>query len=89
MCIRDRFTFVLDYGWAGLGARIGPALIMSLLWKRATGPGIIVGMLVGITTVVVWKQIPMLADNCYNLVPAFFGSLASIAIVSLASETSE
>ena len=87
--VRSVFTFVLDYGWAGLGAGIGPALIMSLLWKRATGPGIIVGMLVGITTVVVWKQIPMLADNCYNLVPAFFGSLASIAIVSLASETSE
>ena len=83
------FTFVLDYGWAGLGAGIGPALMMRLLWKRATGPGIIVGMLVGIITVVVWKQVPLLADSCYNLVPAFFGSLASIAIVSYMTEPTD
>jgi SSS family solute:Na+ symporter len=80
--VRSVFTFVLDYGWAGLGAGIGPALIMSLLWKRTTGLGVIAGMLVGITTVVVWQQFPRLADSCYNLVPAFFGSLASIVIVS-------
>ena len=87
--VRSVFSFVLDYGWAGLGAGIGPALIMSLLWKRTTGPGIIVGMLVGITTFVVWQQYPVLAKNCYNLVPAFFGSLASIAVVSIVTETSE
>ena len=87
--VRSVFTFVLDYGWAGLGAGIGPALMMRLLWKRATGPGIIVGMLVGIITVVVWKQVPLLADSCYNLVPAFFGSLASIAIVSYMTEPTD
>ena len=81
--VRSVFDFVLDYGWAGLGAGLGPALIMTLLWKRTTGPAVVTGMIVGITTAIVWKQFPDLNAQMYNLVPAFIGSLISIIVVSL------
>jgi Na+/proline symporter len=80
---RSVFSFVLDYGWAGLGAGFGPALIMSLLWRRTTGWGVLAGMTVGVTTAIVWKQFPELQNQVYNLVPAFLFSLVSIVIVSL------
>ena len=85
--VRSVFTFVLDYGWAGLGAGLGPALILSLLWKRTNGPGIVCGMVFGVTTVVVWKQFPELSKNFYGLVPAFFGSMICIVLVSIVSQT--
>jgi sodium/proline symporter len=80
--VRSVFSFVLDYGWAGLGAGFGPALILSLLWRRTTGWGVFAGMVVGLTTAVVWKQFPALQAQCYNLVPAFVFSLVSIVVVS-------
>ena len=79
--VKSVFTFVLDYGWAGLGAGLGPALIMTLLSKRTTGQGIIAGMLVGVTVAVVWK-LSGLSDTIYSMLPAFLSSMATIWIVS-------
>ena len=81
--VRSVFTFVLDYGWAGLGAGLGPALIMTLLWQRTTGPGILAGMIVGVTTAVVWKQIEWLSSAFYSMIPAFTASLLTIVVISL------
>ena len=79
--VESVFRFVLDYGWAGLGAGLGPALIMTLLWKRATGPGIVAGMLVGVSVAVVWKA-SGLSATLYSMLPAFFASLLAIVLVS-------
>ena len=88
--VRSVFTFVLDYGWAGLGAGFGPALILSLLWRRTTGWGVFAGMTVGLATAIVWKQFPDLQTQCYNLVPAFLFAALSIVIVSwLTAETKQ
>lgn len=81
--VRQVFSFVLDYGWAGLGAGFGPALIFSLLWKRTTGWGVFAGMIVGVATAMIWKQFPDLQAQLYNLVPAFFLSCGTIFAVSL------
>lgn len=81
--VRSVFSFVVDYGWAGLGAGFGPALIMSLLWKRTTGWGVFAGMVVGISTAVIWRQFPDLHSQLYNLVPAFLFSLIATFVVSL------
>ena len=83
--VRSVFTFVLDYGWAGLGAGLGPALIMTLLWRRATGPGVLAGMIVGVATAVIWKQVEGLSSAFYSMIPAFVASMLTIAIVSLIS----
>lgn len=84
---RSVFDFVLVYGWAGLGAGFGPALIMTLFWKRSTGWGILAGMIVGVATAVIWKQFPELQKQVYNLVPAFAFSLIAIVIVSLMTKS--
>jgi sodium/proline symporter len=81
--VRSVFTFVLDYGWAGLGAGLGPALILTLLWKRTTGPAVVAGMVVGLATVLVWQQVPAWKAGFYVLIPAFFGSLMVILVTSL------
>ena len=85
--VRSVFTFVLDYGWAGLGAGFGPALIMSLFWRRTTGWGVLAGMLVGVTTAILWRwQLPHWHAQLYNLVPAFAVALLAIVVVSLLTQ---
>ncbi len=83
--VRTVFTFVLDYGWAGLGAGFGPPLVLALLWRRTSGPGVLCGMLAGVLTAVIWRQLPALNDLLYNLVPAFIISLTVTWAVSLVS----
>ena len=77
-------SFILDmvaYAWAGFGAAFGPAILMSLFWKRTTRNGVIAGIIVGGVTVLVWKQLALL--GLYEIVPGFIFSMAAIYIVSL------
>ena len=83
--VRAVFDFVL-YAWAGLGAGFGPALILRLVWRRTTGWGVIAGMLVGVTTTIVWRM--TLHEQLYELVPAFFLSLTAVIVVSLLTSSS-
>ena len=85
--VRSVFSFVLDYGWAGLGAGFGPALILRLCWRRTTGWGVLAGMIVGVATAVIWKQFPDLQAQVYNLVPAFALSMLTIIAVSLGGQS--
>ena len=76
-------SFILDmvsYAWAGFGAAFGPAILMSLFWKRTTRNGVLAGIIVGGITVLVWKQLALF--GLYEIVPGFFFSLAAIYIVS-------
>ena len=77
-------NFVLDmvaYAWAGFGASFGPAIVMSLFWKRMTRNGALAGIIVGGVTVLVWKQFAWL--GLYEIVPGFILSCLAIYIVSL------
>lgn len=49
------FSFVIDYGWAILGASFGPQLILIILWKRATYSGCVAGMVTGFSVALLWK----------------------------------
>ena len=82
--VRTVFDFVL-YAWAGLGAAFGPAMILTLLWKRTTAWGVLAGMVTGFITAIVWRE--TLHDVLYELVPAFM--LAFIAIVLVSWMTSK
>ena len=76
-------SFILDmvaYAWAGFRAAFGPAVLMSLFWKRTTRLGIIAGIIVGGVTVLVWKQFELF--GLYEIVPGFIFSLAAIYIFS-------
>ena len=80
-------SFILDmvsYAWAGFGAAFGPAILMSLFWKRTTRNGVIAGIIVGGVTVLVWKQFALF--GLYEIVPGFLFSLFAIYGISLLGE---
>jgi sodium/proline symporter len=68
---------LVSYAWAGFGAAFGPAMILSLFWKRMNRNGALAGIIVGGITVVVYKQIDTI--GLYEIVPGVI--LATIAIV--------
>jgi len=75
---RSVFGYVSD-AWAGLAAGFGPALIMSLLWRRANGWGIAAGMFSGISTVLIWRNFPAVVGHICKVVPGLPPSLAESA----------
>ncbi len=79
-------SFILDmvaYAWAGFGAAFGPAILMSLFWKRTTRNGVVAGIIVGGSTVLIWKQFEFL--GLYEIIPGFIFALIAIYVVSLMS----
>lgn len=72
---------LVSYAWAGFGAAFGPVVLLSLLWKRMTRNGALVGMIVGAATVVIWKQ--FIGLGLYEIIPGFVFGALSIVIVSL------
>lgn len=73
---------LVSYAWAGFGAAFGPLIILSLLWKRMTLNGAIVGMILGAVTVIVWKNY-MGHTGLYEIIPGFILSWIGIVVVSL------
>lgn len=76
------------FAWAGLGASIGPALVLSVYWKKTTGLGVIAGMVTGLVTTVVWNQMaggPSMIFDIYELLPAFSFALLAVIVVSYLS----
>jgi sodium/proline symporter len=79
---------VVSLAWAGLGSSFGPALILSLHWKRMNGLGVVVSMITGALSVCLWKLAPDL-DAVISVRFASF-ALSTIAAVvgSLFGESS-
>lgn len=75
---------LVSYAWAGLGAAFGPVMILSLFWKRMTMPGAVAGIVIGGAAVVIWENVPVLANTgVYSLLPAFVLAMLAVIIVSL------
>lgn len=79
------FDFVL-YAWSGLGAAFGPVVILGLLWNKTTKQGAIAGMLTGAIVTVVWRNVAVLKDMIYELVPAFILALIAVWLVSILTQ---
>lgn len=82
------FWLVL-FAWAGLGASLGPTMILALYWKRTTRAGIFAGLATGALTTVVWYLTPALKSRLYELIPAFVLSLLATVVVSLLTRPPE
>lgn len=76
---------LVSYAWAGFGAAFGPAILMSLYWKRMNWQGALAGILSGGIAVLVWRNLIKSYINLYELLPAFIVSVVVIVIVSLAT----
>ena len=80
---QDLVFWLVLFAWGGLGASLGPALILSLYWKRTSRTGVIAGMLTGTVVTIGWKLWLSDTTGVYELIPAFFGALGMIVAVSL------
>lgn len=80
---KDLIFWLVLFAWGGLGASLGPVLILSLYWKRSTRSGALAGMISGTLISFIWKLFLKNSTGLYELIPAFFGSLIIIIIVSL------
>jgi SSS family solute:Na+ symporter len=80
---KDLVFWLVLFAWGGLGAALGPALILSLYWERCSRAGVLAGMLTGTVVTIVWKLWLKAPTGLYELIPAFFGAFAVIVVVSL------
>ncbi len=76
---------LVSYAWAGFGAAFGPALILSLYWKRMNTAGALAGIIVGGVTVVVWKQLSGGWFDLYEIIPGVVFAFIAIAVTTLAT----
>ena len=74
---------VVSYAWAGLGASLGPAILVSLYWRKMTARGALAGVFFGGLTVIIWPQFEGGIFDLYSLVPGFGVSLVAIVVGSL------
>lgn len=80
---------LVSYAWAGFGAAFGPAILLSLYWKRVNGLAVLVGIISGAVTVVIWKQLSGGWFELYEIVPGIIVSTLSIVIFSLLGSNEE
>lgn len=89
------FSFVLDYGWAILGAGFGPQVLLALYWKNATRAGAIAGIVTGFLIALGWNQLydaelaARTGVELYNLPVAFVAALMANVVTSLLTSGSE
>ncbi|WP_201798234.1 sodium/proline symporter PutP [Lachnotalea glycerini] len=74
---------LVGYAWAGFGAAFGPAILISVYWKRMNWQGALAGIISGGFTVFVWRNFIKSFIDIYELLPAFIISASLIIIVSL------
>jgi sodium/proline symporter len=74
---------VVSYAWAGLGASLGPAILISLYWRKMTARGALAGVFVGGATVIIWPQFEGGIFELYSLVPGFGISALAVIVGSL------
>ncbi len=76
---QSRVLDLVSYAWAGFGAAFGPIVLFSLLWRKMSATGALIGMFVGAITVVVWSNLSGGLFDLYEIVPGFL--FASIGVV--------
>jgi sodium/proline symporter len=87
LAFRNR-EFIFDsveYAWTGLGSSFAPVLVLTLRWKRMTRAGALAGMLSGMFSTILWKNVPALHAALDIKLATFLVALALAVGVSLAT----
>ena len=75
---------LVSNAWGVFGAAFGPAIMLSLFWKRCTFAGAAAGICTGALIDILWL-IYMSHTGIYEIIPGFFAGLITAVIVSLVS----
>jgi sodium/proline symporter len=86
---KDLIYKVVSYAWTGVGSSFGPALLLSLHWKRTNATGIIAGMLTGALTTIVWTEIRTLDAALSARVISFALAFLAVFVGTLLGKSSE
>ncbi|MBQ1242094.1 MAG: sodium:proline symporter, partial [Oscillospiraceae bacterium] len=73
---------LVENAWGVFGAAFGPAIMLSLFWKRFTFGGAVAGIAVGAIVDIGWF-ICLSSTGIYEIIPGFFASLIAAVVVSL------
>jgi sodium/proline symporter len=76
---------MVSYAWAGLGASFGPALFLTLKWKKTTWQGILAGMVVGTLSTVIWSEIEWLDSVISARLSSFVLAFATVYLTSMST----
>ena len=85
---QDVVFWLVLFAWGGLGAAIGPPLILALYWRGTTAAGVLAGLVTGTVVTVGWALTPALKGALYELIPAFAASWVAVWGVSLLTRPS-
>ena len=72
---------LVENAWGIFGAAFGPAILLSLFWKRFTFKGAVAGILVGAVVDIAW--LAFIGLGIYEIIPGFFTGLIAAVIVTL------
>jgi len=75
---------LVENAWGVFGAAFGPAIMLSLFWKRFTFSGAVAGIASGALVDILWLVF-FSGTGVYEIIPGFFASLVIAVIVSLCS----
>jgi len=76
---------LVENAWGVFGAAFGPAIMLSLFWKRFTFSGAVAGIAVGAVVDIAWLAF-LSGTGIYEIIPGFFASLIAAVVVSLCSK---
>ena len=76
---------LVENAWGVFGAAFGPAILLSLFWKRFTFPGAVAGILVGAIVDILWLAI-LGSLGIYEIIPGFICGFIAAVVVSLCTK---
>lgn len=74
---------MVSYAWAGLSAAFGPALLLTLKWKKTTWQGVLTGMILGTLCTIIWTDIDWLEEVISSRLSGFVIAISTVYLVSL------
>lgn len=76
---------LVSNAWGVFGAAFGPAIMLSLYWKRFNFAGAVAGIVVGAGVDILWLW-KLAGTGVYEIVPGAIAGLAAAVIASLATK---
>lgn len=75
---------LVSNAWGMFGAAFGPAILLSLFWKRFNFQGAVAGIVVGAVVDGLWLAF-LASTGIYEIIPGFAAGMAAAVAVSLAT----
>ena len=76
---------LVENAWGVFGAAFGPAILLSLFWKRYNFAGAVAGIAVGAVADVLWL-VCLKSTGIYEIVPGFIVGMIAAIIVTLCTK---